>query len=647
MIKWLISIGLLILATQRSWSVPDPLSSQFQPGVDKDPTHYISTITISGSLFKVFQSSPSPSTDHWIQVYLMQNETQSFQVHVTPDVNITSLTVSMSNLVDTQTVPSTIIYATSTDIVVYREFYLHITTPTALSSVTYSSGFRAWMPDQLIPAVDPYWHQTTNAFPVAVKAGNTQSAWVDVHIPTTAPSGYYSGSVYVSSGAVVVSTMPVVYAVWSWLMPSTSTLGMIGSGFGYNGFCNVAYGGTANCGNYPDSGGGADGANTMQFIDGSVQMLDNRWTIDTPGNDYPQSGSFATYNSHILPLINGTASHVPRILPGSQLNIVGLQALSFTGAVFQNWVSSSTDRGWFTNRLMTYPCDEPSAAGTWTVCKSSMTASRGYSTPVVPNQVTTDMTDALTQGATNMVDWMTPIVENVEYPGLANQRSTYDTWLTTNAWAVPRRVGSYQDCESAGTCGQGTIGPANTPTFPNRHVDGKPVANRAFESYLFRNNYSYQLYFAVDLCDNVSAGYPCAGATSMPWTTVYAFGCNGDGTLIYPSSPTYVSFTASQSTPIWVPSMRLKYYRDGEQDYEYENYLTSQGSGTYVNQQIDSWMTNAYTFSVTTAPIETARFNMGQAIHQLTYPAGGGGGGGTVIKSFSGGGKFKGGGTIR
>lgn len=622
--KRLILIGCFFLASS-AYALVDPLGSQFQPSYDQTASDYyvrLGTITVTDSLFKVFQSSVAPGTQHWIQVYLMQNEIQSFQVHVSPSVNVTSLTVTMSNLVDTQTVPSTIIYATNPDIQIYREWYLNIATPTALSTTTYMGGARAYMPDILIPAQEPYYGQTTNAFPLYVGSTETQSAWIDVHIPTNAPSGYYSGSVYVSSGSVVVSTMPVVFAVWSWLMPSTASLGTVGAGFGYNGFNIVAYNtnGVVGGGAYPNSGGGQDGAVTREWIDGARQMLDNRWSVAYPANIYPETGSFANYITNIGPLINGTSQYtVNTILPQSSLTKVQHNQIFFTPAEYQNYATNFNNQGWMP-RLFEYLCDEPPNGCSYAQIISSGNASRTYSTPIIPNLVTVELARAQANHIDGQIDWITPLIENLD-PTSGDLRSTYNSYLATSSGPV-RQIGSYIDCESAGTCGNGTIGPANLTPYPNRHIDGTPVANRAMETFDFLDSLNYELYFAIDLCDNnnscATPRYPGGGID--PWYGQYNFGTNGDGQLMTPSTSTIVTFTVSPSTPIWCPSMRLKYFRDGEQDYEYENYLTQQGQGTFVNAQIASWMTNGYTFNNSPAGLEAARLAMGNKIHQLTYP---------------------------
>jgi len=602
----------------------DPLSSQFAPTVDTNPNDYLTsfgTITVTSSLYKVFQSSTAPGTARWWQGHSMRNEITSFQVHVSPTVSFSSVTVTMSNIVDTQTVPSTIIYATSSDIVVYREWYLNVATPTCSSTTTFYGGFRTMMPFALIPSTEPYYHQTTNAFPVGVTSTMTQSAWFDIHIPTYAPSGYYSGSVYVSSGNVVISTLPVVISVWDWIMPSSATLPVIGTGFGYNGFNKVAYnGGTGTCA-YPGANNSCDAANINEWIDGTTQMLDNKFGIDAPNYIYPGAGSFAVYVSSIGPLINGTTTNYTKpILPGAALGMVELAEASYNAATYQNWASTFTNQGWFP-RLFDYACDEPSGS-VWAKCVSSMTAQRSWSTPIIPNQVTADWVGSLANNATNYIDWMTPLIQSIESPGGGNTRSSYNVWLATSSYFVPRKLGSYMACGVTGTCNQGTIGPSNNPAYPNYAVDGVPVANRAFQTYAFVNNLSYELYYAVDECDNTNANYPCAGASPNPWYVAYSFGGNGEGTLILPSTGTIT--TTSSNIPIWCPSVILKNHRDGMNDYEYENYLTNQGYGSFVNTQIATWYTNDYTFSTDPTNIEAARIAMGNKIHQLTWPTGAG-----------------------
>jgi hypothetical protein len=88
---------------------------------------------------------------------------------------------------------------------------------------------------------------------------------------------------------------------------------------------------------------------------------------------------------------------------------------------------------------------------------------------------------------------------------------------------------------------------------------------------------------------------------------------------------------ASVTTPIILPSVRLKHIRDGIQDYEYLNVLKNNGQSSTVNTQIASWMTNSLTFETSGAGLQAARTALGTAMHALTYSGGSGGAGGTVL----------------
>jgi hypothetical protein len=595
----------------------DPLSAAFSPTIDEKPAHYPSNIWITGPLEKVRQDSGAPGTIHWAIVYATQNEIQSFQVHVqAPSAGISNLNVTMSNLV--QTAPSSYtIAASSTDVVVYREGYMHVYPQVTATSSTYY-GSTGYYPDPLIPAVDPYHHQKTNAFPFTVAGENNQSVWIDVHVPPSAPSGYYLGTVTVSSGSTTLATMPVLYAVWRWPssagghMPSTDTLGWT-SAIGYSSLCHQQ-GGSCNS-IYP---GGAEG----EAVDLGAMLLDNRTNNAGGGQNFPDTGSFSSFDTQQGPLLNGTAGwHVNTILPGAKYSSMNLQCAGGcfntginTKAIFSKWVREFSTKGWLP--MLVYGlADEPSG-GAWTSLVSNANASRGYSTPMVPLQVTTDLANATANNALNTIDQMVVLVNDME-PTSGNRRSTYNAWLSGKCCGgsgPARTLWSYQSCSSSGTCGNGRVG--SGVTYPNYDVDGRAVANRAMEWMTFRNSESGELYYLLDFCFDQSCGYPTS--SSDPWISVYAFGGWGDGTLLYPG--TTARLGKGVTTPIWLPSLRLKMIRDGMQDYEYLNLLTNQGKGSFVQTEISTWITNAHTFNVNPIGLSNARQALGNAMHQLTYP---------------------------
>ena len=67
--------------------------------------------------------------------------------------------------------------------------------------------------------------------------------------------------------------------------------------------------------------------------------------------------------------------------------------------------------------------------------------------------------------------------------------------------------------------------------------------------------------------------------------------------------------------------MVLKHMRDGMQDWEYMNVLTKEGQGAYVTTQIQSWITNSYTYEYSGTGLQAARSKLGTTLHNLTYSA--------------------------
>jgi hypothetical protein len=252
----------------------------------------------------------------------------------------------------------------------------------------------------------------------------------------------------------------------------------------------------------------------------------------------------------------------------------------------------------------------------------------------MPELVTTDLSDATTNSALNSVDWMIVQIANMEpYPG-SNQRSTYNTWLaSTGGTGYPtRQLWDYTSCKP--NCASSTTG-----EYPNYAIDNLPVANEALEWMTYRNNQVGELYYELDGCMWGNNG------CTTPWGDQLSDGVYGDGNLLYVgTNSTNCSSCGGAfvgvSTPIWMPSIRIKLYRDGIQDYEYLYLLNAVGQTTTVTNAINEWIGTACNFNaVATAPatvndssggcqatptvftgdITDAKIALGQAVHQLTF----------------------------
>lgn len=592
----------------------DPLASRFKPSIDTNASDYPSNIWITDTMQKIRQDSGLPGNVKWATVYATQNEFQGFQIHFHDTGNGTSnYSVQISDLV--QIAPHRFtISANSSNIIVYREAYINVTQITAISSTYYNAP--GVYPDPLIPAVDPYYGQVTNAFPFTIAPGNNQSVWIDIHIPANAPSGYYKGNVTVKSGTIVLATLPVVYAVWQWphgSMPSTSSLSSY-TGIGFAALCVQAYGGYNNCGAYPKANGSADRGVTLSTIDFAVLMLDHRFSAANPVYP-PYTNMFAGLETDWGPLLNGTPANTQTILQGARLTSIAYAPNGFTNV--QDWQTEFQNKGWLA-KLFDYSCDEPPNGCVWSTVNSNALALHA-STPPMDALVTADISDATTNNSLNSIDTLVPIINNMDPQGGSLQRSSYNSWLLSNCCGVGlpvRKLWSYQSCSSSGTCGDGAIGGV-TATWPNLDVDGLPVANRVMEWLTFYHNQSGELYYGASECWITTCGYPTT--STDPWISVYKFGGNGDGTLVYPGRQIGGAESIGTTNPIWIPSIRLKMIRDGMQDYEYLQELTSLGFNTTVMNQIQSWITNSYTFNTNPSALQNAREVLGNLLHHQTY----------------------------
>jgi hypothetical protein len=234
--------------------------------------------------------------------------------------------------------------------------------------------------------------------------------------------------------------------------------------------------------------------------------------------------------------------------------------------------------------------------------------------------VTADLAEATSFNALGAINIMVPIIQSVEPRGRANQRATYNNWLSSGN-PGGNFLWMYEGCTSHGSCGNGTTGDA-TNTWPSTMIDATPMRNRMQQWFDYRNDVQGDLYYAVDFCWYTACGDGTGVTGTDPWTHQYAFGGHGDGTFTYPGTPAKVGVT----TPIFIPSLRLKLVREGFEDYEYLIALKSAGQSVFVNTTMAAFITNAYTYSTNGADLMTARAALGNKLHQsslqtVTRPA--------------------------
>jgi hypothetical protein len=576
----------------------DPLDPSLAPPIDKDPTHYPSSVWVTDGMAKVHPDG-TPGAVHWAEIRAAKNEFESFQVHVRAASAPLSLTVTASDLVDAQS-GSRIL--ASDHVFVYREAYLNITT------LSDANGTLGLTPDPLVPTVDPYLHEPRNAFPVTIPAGETRSAWIDVLVPQSAPSGYYTGTITVQNGATVLATLPVQLAVWDFTLPSTATLR---SGFGleWNSLCVQAYHSQYDgCAAFPGAGNNADKAIELTHVLQTKLFLDYR--VSLAGVVYaPVTGSdFSHFDAVYGPLLGGTAD---TLLPGAKLTGIWYTGDDTDAAQMTNWRDHFAAATNWTAMTAAYYCDEPPNGCSWAEALSRATAIH-TGAPGLLTLLTTDYSHASAHNLLDAVDVLVSIIEEMEPRGGTNARSSYDTWL-----AKPNKhLWWYQSCDEHESCDNGSPGPAES-TWPSYMVDASATRNRVFQWLAYLDRIEGELYYDSDYCWVADdCGDATSGKTTDPWVSIYAFGGNGDGTLFYPGTPAKIGGT----TPVAVPSVRLALIRDGMEDFEYLHALDAAGDGAFAISTARGFITNATTFNNDPAALQSARRALGDRLHRMVHP---------------------------
>ena len=162
-----------------------------------------------------------------------RNEFESFQVVIDGEGSpVDGVSVSLAGPL---TGPPGATAIPASNVTIYREDYVHVSAPSdgelfldelpepanrndqdnpanqayRCDDLTTPGG--CWFPDILIPAVDPIYGETRNAFPVDVPAGETRVAWIDVLVPRGQAPGDYSGELEVTAddGATSLGTVPI------------------------------------------------------------------------------------------------------------------------------------------------------------------------------------------------------------------------------------------------------------------------------------------------------------------------------------------------------------------------------------------------------------------------------------------------------
>jgi hypothetical protein len=498
-------------------------------------------VTVVDSTLKV-RPTDSPQGTTSATLRAARGEFEPFQIVVSGGAaGKASVSASASALIGSSgTIPAS-------EVRLYRLGYLNITTPSNIEGAT-----GRW-PDPMIPDVDEVANEKRKAFPFDIPAGENRVIFVDLHVPTSAVPGVYTGSITVS-GLGWSEIVPITLTVLDFVMPATSSLPTT-YGMHWSLACVAHFGSYDACGR----DAGILKMNTMY----ARYMLDHRLTSEVvytgptaSSTGFDWSGSF---DPHYAPLLDGTA---PGLLDGASLTSFRYRWPREVSR-YQEWARHFREKGWL-SKTFDYTCDEPPMTCEWTdIPVRAALVRQGDSE--LRTLVTTNIEEAAAHGVDDDIDVMVPLVNQMhDRPGSGafegDQRSKYDAFLQSG----PRKeLWWYQCCMSHG-CGY--VGGPETQGWPSFMVDISGVQNRAMQWLTFSYRISGELYYEVML------HLPNA------WNSVFDFGGNGDGTLLYPGTPSAIGGT----THVPVASYRLKMIREGMEDYEYLKRLADLGDRAFA-----------------------------------------------------------------
>jgi Glycoside hydrolase 123 N-terminal domain/Glycoside hydrolase 123, catalytic domain len=591
--NWVLAALIAILIV----SIGTPLRTAFSQAAAAPPQ----SVAVANAMAKIHPTDTVIAATS-AEIHAAQNEFEAFQLVVVGPVTGVSVTAPSLSGPNGATIPAS-------EVRLYREGYQNITT------ASNTEGGTGMWPDALIPDVDETANEKRNAFPFDVPSGENRVVWVEVHVPQGQTPGTYQGSVTVTgsglgSGSVSV---PVNLLVWDFALPSTSSLPST-FGMGWNAACIAHFGSYTAC-------GGDAGVEKMRVLY-SRFMLDHRITADVvytgPTSCSGTTCDWSHFDSTYGALFDGTDPS--QRLQGAKQTTILYRWNASSSTYFSAWAQHFHQKGWF-DRTYDYSCDEPPAGCAWSGINTRATMVHAAD-PDFRTLVTTTINEADANAVTNSINILAPVINHVDDKSgwgsawAGNQRPNYNSFLqlkNNNLWW-------YQSCMSHGC---NVVGGDYFSNWPSFMVDDTAAQNRAqgMQSWLY--DVRGVLYFTID--DKLATA----------WSSVYDFGGNGDGTLLYPGKPSIIG----GQTDIPVASIRLKMIREGFEDYEYMKLVSDLGDPTFAQQTGKSLMATTYSSKQAADAFYSAREALANRILTLkgsSQASSGGSTGGTTGGSTGG-----------
>jgi Domain of unknown function (DUF4091) len=486
-----------------------------------------------------------PATEAEVKIWAARGEYEPFQIVVSAGAKAANgVNLQASDLIG----PKQCNIAAGS-FTFYREHYVQINR----SSPDPGHGNRPLGPglyaDALVPFVDPEARRpTTGSIPSApfdVSPNTNQPVWVDLHVPSDAKPGSYSGTVRVLSSQGE-RRIAISLHVWGFSLPLKpalkSSFGMHEPALSDRRVHQLLL---------------EHRVMPVSVNSGDVQEFQEKLGLNTSALRF--WGNSNRTNCTMDPPPSPTAiatelEHFPRNLP-----------------------------------VYIYPADEIDRCPNLFATVRSWAARTRAVDPRIKNLVTVSPVSALYDD------------------GEKSGRSAVDIWtLLPKAYESSRTQTEFVKAKGDEVWSYTAL--VQDDYSPKWEIDFAPINYRILPGFLSQSlGLTGLLYWRIDLW------------TASPWQDVYGYRIDGnvypgEGMLVYPGSEAGVSSV--------VPSMRLKWIREGVEDYEYVALLKQLGRGDWALARVRGAASDWRSWSRDATAVESVRRELGDEIERLSSASG-------------------------
>lgn len=484
------------------------------------------TVWVASPWQKVLRNTP-PGDLQSVTIKAASNEYEPFRliIHNSKETPLKNINVNISSL------KSSLGEISASNIKLYHANYFHATRPSPRTE-----NLTGWYPDALIPFSGSGYEKEQGdvpfiADPFDLDTAQNAEVWCDLFVPRGTKPGIYTGVASVSVGKKNVADIPVNLTVWDFELPAKIAMSSYFGGMQKSAVKLMGF--------EPGS---------KQFLEMeelyNQELLKNRAVPSTPENVWPQ------WNEKEGIIEQGETERIKRLVEVDHFNALDIpfryknepeKCKAYLKATAE-WLKKLG----YLKMSYIYLEDEPNNAIQYDLVRKQGSLIKSADPGI--SRLCTEQT------ITSNQDW-------------GNLYGAVDIWcplwgLWDEATANERLAKGEKLWSYTALC----QGPVETPWW---EIDMDPVNFRTPMWISWKYNITGFLYWAsIYWADNVTL--------KDVWENpVYNKEFFGEGVLLYPGKPAGIKG--------FVPSIRLKLYREAEEDYEYMTLAASIGKKSEVD----------------------------------------------------------------